>query len=720
MAISDDWTIDYNNRRIYHSSGTTIYSVNALYSYLMDAFDESGTIDDTVPMTAQTPTSYTLVNGWFINYCSDTAATNDSPYPSFQFLNGGGIKTTGWKATTNAVGVRILSFGTYTAEIVAADIGRTITGASSSHTGVILDFDNTTKKWWVRVNSLANTFNVAENITITGGTAGTRTTTGASATGENLWINLYTLGTIESNTQIYLYQNHNSIIPWWTTGHIDVLIPTIQTGTEVDNSLLSIYARQYSKLYDSTVVDTTGGGRFPAPIATFSDINNPTGFWTFTGSSGSATLFTVGEAISYSTTTFGVITAVGGTSGAPILTYYLYRYSFTNFANGNTPVTGASSGATCTAGIPTAAGPAALAGITFTFGTTSQNLNNGNGARPYALIINCNNLALASVYQYLKYYVRYGNSTTLNGHAAEEYDAVGDYRLVYASQTSNFVDGETITGVTSGATAVVVSDYDQGATGALIIRDMVGTIRNSENINSGGTLRAVANIPSGLGVISPNKQAPFGSFAGSKFFGARGVWLSNVLANDQNNYELIDSEGFRQVPPQTIALTVIGLATGDRVAVFKTTGNNNIVDKNQFSVYAYQGAAVGFVRITGVAPADTPLSGNLCLVRRDATAKILTEERFAYSAWTDHTTYTEFTLTGVTVYPYSTLDTAYVPYIDAQSSGASVSASLVYTADRYVTTRVRRLHYLPFIIAGQITTAGLTVSAIKTADTIAD
>lgn len=67
MAIQDDFTIDYVNKRIYHSSGTTIYTVNALYSYLQNTFDEPEQMDDPIPMSAQTPTEYTLINGWFMN-----------------------------------------------------------------------------------------------------------------------------------------------------------------------------------------------------------------------------------------------------------------------------------------------------------------------------------------------------------------------------------------------------------------------------------------------------------------------------------------------------------------------------------------------------------------------------------------------------------------------------------------------------------------------------
>ena len=47
--------------------------MNELYSWLMNVFDESGTIDDTIPMTAQTPTAYTLTNGWFLDYVNNVS-----------------------------------------------------------------------------------------------------------------------------------------------------------------------------------------------------------------------------------------------------------------------------------------------------------------------------------------------------------------------------------------------------------------------------------------------------------------------------------------------------------------------------------------------------------------------------------------------------------------------------------------------------------------------
>jgi hypothetical protein len=83
-SIGSDFTIDYVNKRVYHSANSNVYTVNALYSYLQDTFDELAQMDDTIPMSAQTPTDYTLINGWFMD---DT---------SFQYLKGGAIQTSGY------------------------------------------------------------------------------------------------------------------------------------------------------------------------------------------------------------------------------------------------------------------------------------------------------------------------------------------------------------------------------------------------------------------------------------------------------------------------------------------------------------------------------------------------------------------------------------------------------------------------------------------------
>ena len=96
MAIADDFTLNYTAKTITHTAGTTIYTVNALYSWLMDVFDDAAQMDDDVPMSAQTPVEYSLINGWSI------------PDTSYPFLTTGAIKDT----TSDALWTNIYTLGT--------------------------------------------------------------------------------------------------------------------------------------------------------------------------------------------------------------------------------------------------------------------------------------------------------------------------------------------------------------------------------------------------------------------------------------------------------------------------------------------------------------------------------------------------------------------------------------------------------------------------------
>lgn len=48
------------------------------------------------------------------------------------------------------------------------------------------------------------------------------------------------------------------------------------------------------------------------------------------------------------------------------------------------------------------------------------------------------------------------------------------------------------------------------------------------------------------GTYTDLKQAPFGSFAGGTFFGARGIWVEDYAAA---TFQLIDADGDQQLPP---------------------------------------------------------------------------------------------------------------------------------------------------------------------------
>jgi hypothetical protein len=64
MSIANDWTVDKENRLVQHTAGTTVYTVNELYTHLSALSDDTDFITFTSPMRASTPDIYLWVNGW--------------------------------------------------------------------------------------------------------------------------------------------------------------------------------------------------------------------------------------------------------------------------------------------------------------------------------------------------------------------------------------------------------------------------------------------------------------------------------------------------------------------------------------------------------------------------------------------------------------------------------------------------------------------------------
>src|SRR5258708_25513834 len=280
MPIASDFFIDTVTQRVYHSgAGTTVYTVQALYSYLQDLMDDIANMDFTPPMSAQTPTAFTMVNGWYMDEAS------------IQYLKGGSIVSIGYNAV-----VYQLTFNSsgYT-NAVATDIGSLLHNAGSTHTGVLLNYNNTTRVWYIR--AVTSVFAATDVCTLTiqaPGTTGTGAGTIATAgvvTGESVYPNLYTLGTIDqtgATQQIYIIQNKvnlfTSLPGWWpdpatpTNRQIDVLIKTQNMGTVIDSGNLTIMLRHdpntvnTADTYDHFPITVTGG-RNAVPLATALDLN---------------------------------------------------------------------------------------------------------------------------------------------------------------------------------------------------------------------------------------------------------------------------------------------------------------------------------------------------------------------------------------------------------------------------------------------------------------
>lgn len=779
--LGGDFTVYFkaenNQKRIEYSGAGTTYTVRQLYSALQDLFDDLNQMDDEIPMTAQTPTEFTLVNSWFID---DT---------STEYLYGGAITTSGY-ASNEVVKVTY----TDTTGFSASDIGKTVT--TTSYSGTILDYNDTgtSNYLWIRPDDpTTDLFDLGEAMAVTGGTATPGSiVVSTNITGEQLWANIYSIGSLANggvDTTLYVVQNAGVIssakatTDWWGFGHIDILVKVRDMGTEIDDAVVKVFGRRPTSLYDHFEVDLTAGGRNPIPLATATDLNEASGTrqMVLTTASGD---FTVGEIIEDDTdsTIQGVVTSNTGTAPNITLQYYLIGDPQNDFTGATGGFTGAESSATATAVAPTNVNGATYTDITITHANTSGDLINGNGTRPYSITIDCAGRPLSEVYEYVKFITRRGSTTQLDGIDGEQYIG-SQVQIEYNTQSGAFSEGAIVEGVTSGAVGTIVADHDDGATGDMILRAVRGTFQAAETVREAGSPSNQATIGS-VRTINPTKQSPFGTFAGGTMFAAPGVWLTNYATGQ--SFQLIDDDGVVQNPPTRVTIAVTNTRLGDRVSVFRELPAGTL-DKDDYAATVQTAGATSLIAGTTLST-EHPASGAVRLV--DADGGATPEYRLRYTSFTG-TTFTLFNLTGLTAdvatsstnlqdtganfvtngvkvgdlirnttegviayvvavvdednltttpvtdwsgdsYEIGTLpitttvsDNIYVPFIDAyetvgtDGTPGSESVEIIYAADVDVKVRVRQAgSILPFETSGTVGTGGLSVAAIRTADSI--
>jgi hypothetical protein len=400
MAIDTDWSIDTVNRIIKYVGNGETYTVNQLYSWLMDVFDNPEYMDDPVPMSARTPTDYQLINQWFI------------PYESFKYLKGGAIATADWDATRYDNGiVKIIFTESNYIPCVPSDIGKTVIGQTSGHTGILLDYDNTHRFWWVRVTRAGNIFQDGEKLIVQGGSGSGIIATNGRKTGEYLWSNMYTLGSIRPDGVIYLFYgtypfderffpDGDQIDKWWGTGHIDVLILIKEAGSIIKSGYVTIFLREYGDTQDWFEVDLSVGGRSAVPLSTSIDISNTSpatktlNYTDIKIAQVCGRLNVSGETGKFSK--WALIT--GQTSGAKA--YVLYHDEYLHYlilgqVEGTFQV-----GETITDGTVSAT---VASNLDVSYRYVYEDIGDGAGPQPYELEINLNGRTLAEFYEYIKY-----------------------------------------------------------------------------------------------------------------------------------------------------------------------------------------------------------------------------------------------------------------------------------------------------------------------------
>ena len=620
MAIADDWTINYGAKTVTHSSGTTVYTMLAFFQYLATEAAKSAQMDDPYPIQSDTPTVYKWLNGWYFGVeATDT-----------QFLSGGSI----------------------------------------------VDDDES-----------------------------------------EAYANLYSIGAQEAGTQIYVVQNSAELTPWWGTGNIDILIKVKAANTWIQsddtagtptNGGVWAYARESDYEYDHNFVDLSGLGANPVGINNGNDlafdgaygekylaVPDVTGFdvgnyvedttaggtarinfvdatndflylvmveGTFTATN------TIQESLTRGGTSTGTTTTItsvnddidqhtdiipvfvtrefsgGTTSGGPFTvgetvtqTGTGATFLFANEETGNVLHMEDVAGSPNATGLLTGGTSGATYTPTTTVAATSSDidLNNGAGAQPYNVFVQCATNTVLTVYQYLKVIARHNSAETINGDTGEEYRSANE------------------------------------------------------------------------GTYTDIKKAPFGTFAGGTFFGARGVWLDNYAVA---SFSLTDANNTLQNPPDYQKAVVSNASlSGCQVFVAEITGDGGTYT----APYTVASTTTNSITIqeASINANKTPQSG----VIRIITPAGDDDTEFSYTSFSGQV------FSGVSPDPSAAGigngDTLNTPLISLLADAVSEqSDNVIYTAPFWCRAVVRKYGFKPFSVDQQFGANGLNISAILADD----
>ncbi len=199
-----------------------------------------------------------------------------------------------------------------------------------------------------------------------------------------------------------------------------------------------------------------------------------------------------------------------------------------------------------------------------------------------------------------------------------------------------------------------------------------------------------------------NIPAPFGSFAGGKWFVARGWLIEGVMAADSKAFQLISHDGTIVTPPTSISVQVGGVVSGDYVLVARDNGSGGILD-TEYTVSGSSGATS--ITVPSL-KADTPASG---VIRIDG-------DRYTYSSWTG-TTVSGLSPSLTKTY---TIRPAFIPLIDATATGTTInSANMQFSSNFTCRYRVRNgggSPIVPFESTLSVTSNGGSGTAVRNAD----
>lgn len=468
-----------------------------------------------------------------------------------------------------------------------------------------------------------------------------------TATADSLWSNLYSIGSQTAGTQLYMLQNDSEISPWWITGNIDILVLVKDTGSWIQSPNtagtgtdggLWIYARETGDSFDHNFANISGGGANPIGINTAADGNNDSGELYLSVTS--ATGFTVGKFVE------------GQTSGAvgkivSIDTNDIYL---------NAVRAGIDSGASATF-------------------QTSETLTEYDDREGQTAT---------------------GESTTNDGATA--------FTNVVAGYDSAFT--ETFGAITrdldngDGLQPYSVEVDGNGSTMKEFYEWLKYLVRYTSttqvNGDDGQEYRSADE-----GTFTEVKVAPFGTLAGTTFYGAQGVWVTDY---DTADFVLMDDDYDQQIPPsyQNVTASHSSLS-GCNILVAERSDSALI--KNQYTFDQGSSDATHLYVNEALDASKVPAPAGVVRIG---------DTQYAYSA-------VDISGKNFTVALDPTSETngadLYVPLLDVLADTASeASNNVIYSADFDVRTSVRKYGFKPYDVDTNFGASGLTFTPILATD----
>ncbi len=608
------WYLSNNRTKMMDWSGAAgdTITMNQLYSAMATLLDESATIDDGSAFNADTPVEYTTGK--------IDAGDNDPWYVTMNLMEhvtGGSLRSSGWTHVNGSNAGIVIVAGT-NVDIVAGDVGINIAGGSDGN-GTLLEVIEGSQGDFLVIrpdtSATGDEFSATQTLTCN---SHTFTQGGEDQnTGEMIWANAYSIGTIDKNVHLYVYQGefndpetlttpatdiskrvfsvNSSTVDYWTNGHIDMCVPIMRwwraasdgAWDVVDDGYLRVFAHKGGDLFASFEVanSTTSGGRNPVPLQSSIDLNQGHGTKKIATGAWSGT-FTDLEIISQaSSDARGIIDLGNSTDGVEIVYWPIAKAvrggEVASFITTQV-ITGAVSTETATSsGAEADDGPADAAWFTNTTpdlllgdsnvkAAGNNDIDNDGNDENYAILIDCNANPLSEVYQWLKYICQYGQGDTdmveqafsddLSQDAVygEEYEGGMGY-AVYTAETGTVKEGDRMTQAGADPWEGVILMHDE-TNNIAFFRNCRGTLEIGTNI-----LQDVTPGSNHLDTITTvsnfafSATSPFGTFAGGTFFGARGVLIDDYLAADENRFILTDIEGDTRERPTSIVIEVTNL-----------------------------------------------------------------------------------------------------------------------------------------------------------------